>query len=561
MSNFNRREFLRIAAATSGSLVVSTQLTGCASLPDKKLSNATFTHGVASGDPLADSVILWSRAIPANPQEHIQLRYEVSLDDNFSQIIRSGLVTSNADKDFTVKVDVTGLDAGVSYYYRFVAADNQSLVGRTKTLPRGNVSELNLAVFSCSNYPAGYFNAYMDAAKRTDIDVVLHLGDYIYEYQMGGYATGKAKEIGRELAADNQDEILGLSDYRKRYALYRTDNGLLALHAAQPFIVVWDDHEVCNDTWREGAQNHNQGEGDYFERRAAAVQAYYEWLPIRPPMGEGHPQIYRSFDFGDLLSLHMLDTRLIARDKQMKYNSYKTAAGFDGPRFEQDISAPDRALIGKQQFDWLAKGISKSNAKWQLIGQQVLMTKMHFPAEIFAKNGRARFAEIITELSKVKAALSKGETVTEQQLARVQAVLPLNLDAWDGYPMEREKLYSVAQKLGKQLVVVAGDTHNAWHGNLTNQQGELVGVEFATPGVTSPGMERYLRLSTEKANSLAQELSVLIDDLRYCNLHQRGYLTLKVSPLKVSAHWYYLDNILSEDYSIIDEHQAEYSQS
>ena len=186
---------------------------------------------------------------------------------------------------------------------------------------------------------------------------------------------------------------------------------------------------------------------------------------------------------------------------------------------------------------------------------------MHFPAEIFAKNGRARFAEIITELSKVKAALSKGETVTEQQLARVQAVLPLNLDAWDGYPMEREKLYSVAQKLGKQLVVVAGDTHNAWHGNLTNQQGELVGVEFATPGVTSPGMERYLRLSTEKANSLAQELSVLIDDLRYCNLHQRGYLTLKVSPLKVSAHWYYLDNILSEDYSIIDEHQAEYSQS
>ncbi|WP_299082708.1 alkaline phosphatase D family protein [uncultured Paraglaciecola sp.] len=559
MSTFTRRDFLRIAATTSGSLVVSTQLTGCASFSKPALSSATFTHGVASGDPLASSVILWSRALPVSPQSQVTVAYEVSLDNEFKQVIRSGSLTTDASKDFTLKLDVTGLAPATSYYYRFISAENQSVVGHTKTLPVGEVSQLKFAVFSCSNYPAGYFNAYMDASKRSDIDVVLHLGDYIYEYPMGGYATSKAKKIGRELAPDNQTEILNLADYRKRYATYRTDKGLLALHAAQPFIVVWDDHEVCNDTWREGAQNHTPDEGDFFKRRAAAVQAYYEWLPIRPPMGDGHPQIYRSFDFGDLLSLHMLDTRVIARDKQLEYKAYQSADGFNGAQFKKDISAPDRALIGQQQFNWLAKSIEQSNAKWQLLGQQVLMTKMHFPAEIFASSDRTKFAPVIAELAQIKRALLQGKVLTEQQLARVQTVMPYNLDAWDGYPMEREKLYAVVNKLNKKLLVVAGDTHNAWQGQLKDHQGKSVGVEFATPGVSSPGMEKYLKLNTQQADELSKALSLLIDDLQYCNLHQRGYLTLTVNPDKVQANWYFVDTILKEDFAIANTHQAEFN--
>ena len=354
MSFLSRREFLRASAVTFGSVTVSTALTACMQTKNvsQALTPASFNHGVASGDPLADSVILWTRAEPQDGVITVSLAWEVASDPAFNHIIRSGLLNTDASKDFTVKLDLKELTPGSHYFYRFISGNNVSPVGKTKTLPTDDVTQVKFAVFSCANYPAGYFNVYQEAAKTADLDVVLHLGDYLYEYPMGGYGTENAEKIGRALAKDNDTELLTLTDYRKRYGLYRTDKGLQALHGAAPFIVVWDDHEITNDTWHSGAENHNQGEGDFFQRRAAAIQAYYEWLPIRPPQGEDNPHIYRSFDFGKLISLHMLDTRVIARDKQLEYADFRNTVNgqFDGQGFTAALSDKDRTLLGKEQF-------------------------------------------------------------------------------------------------------------------------------------------------------------------------------------------------------------------
>jgi len=292
MTLSSRRNFLKTSAASIFTVAVSSAITGCAqTLINKPLSAIEFKHGVASGDPLSHALIIWTRATTAQSNFEVTVAWELASDSQFKNIIRSGREQTDKSRDFTIKIDVQDLTPNTEYFYRFMGLNTQSPIGRAKTLPINNVEQIKMAVVSCSNYPAGYFNVYTDAAKQKDLDIVLHLGDYIYEYPMGGYATENAEKIGRQLAADNSGEIITLSDYRKRYAIYRTDQGLQALHAAAPFIAIWDDHEVTNDTYKSGAENHTPDEGDFFKRRAAAIQAYYEWLPIRPPMGEQSPQI------------------------------------------------------------------------------------------------------------------------------------------------------------------------------------------------------------------------------------------------------------------------------
>ncbi|WP_237060264.1 alkaline phosphatase D family protein [Microbulbifer sediminum] len=562
MSRLTRRNFIKAALAASGGVLVSTPLQAMTrpELP----SEASFPHGVASGDPLQDAVILWTRAVPATghgAQDPVKVTWELARDNDFTDVLRRGSVETGPRRDYTVKIDVQGLEPDTRYYYRFVGASEQSPVGRTKTLPTGSVEQVKLAVFSCSNYPAGYFNAYALAAQREDWDAVLHLGDYIYEYAADGYATERSAEIGRALPADNSGEILNLADYRKRYALYRTDAGLQALHAAAPFIAVWDDHEVANDTWKEGAENHSAEEGDFFERRAAAIQAYYEWLPIRPPMGESKPQIYRSFQFGDLLDLHMLDTRVIGRDQQLDFAGYLGEDGsFDGRAFGAALANPDRTLLGPTQRNWLAETLAQAKGHWQLLGQQVLMGKMHLPAEVmmsFYSQGKKE--DPTPELVQLKAASLQGQPLTEAQRARLAQVVPYNLDAWDGYAVEREALYRHVAAQSKNLVVVAGDTHNAWCNHLTDDSGKLVGLEFATPSVTSPGMESYLKLDEKSAAELARGMSVLIDDLQYCNLHQRGFMALTFNREQVQADWHFIDNIDSTEFSEAGSHSVVHS--
>lgn len=561
MTLSSRRNFLKTSAASIFTVAVSSAVTGCAqTLINKPLSAIEFKHGVASGDPLSHALIIWSRATTAQSNFEVTVAWELASDSQFKNIIRSGREQTDKSRDFTIKIDVQELAPNTEYFYRFMGLNTQSPIGRAKTLPINYVEQLKMAVVSCSNYPAGYFNAYTDAAKQKDLDVVLHLGDYIYEYPMGGYATQNAEKIGRQLAADNSGEIITLSDYRKRYAIYRTDQGLQALHAAAPFIAIWDDHEVTNDTYKSGAENHTPDEGDFFKRRAAAIQAYYEWLPIRPPMGEQSPQIYRTFDFGNLISLHMLDTRVIARDKQLAYSDYKNleTKQMDVARFTSDLNNPKRQLLGNTQLNWLTSAITKSNAKWQVLGQQVLMTKMWLPTEIFSQSDRTKIPQVLKELVTIKKAVLANKAVTSAQLARVNTLMPYNLDAWDGYPSEREALYKSVTTLNKKLVVVAGDTHNAWHGTLKNAQGESVGVEFATPGITSPGMEHYLALNTAQAKQMADSLSLLINDLNYCDLSHRGYMLLTITKEQITTDWRYIDNIDSPNYTIIDQHQNIY---
>lgn len=562
MNPINRRNFLKAALAATGSVAVSTPLQAM-SRP-KLPSEVEFEYGVASGDPLQDAVILWTRVTPRQqagatksdtPTGPTRVTWELSRDPEFKTIDRRGGAETDLARDFTVKVDVQGLQPGTTYYYRFVGASEQSPAGRTRTLPEAGVEQLKIAVFSCSNYPAGYFNAYQLAADSDDWDAVLHLGDYIYEYGAGGYATEKSAEIGRVLPEDNSGELLTLTDYRKRYALYRTDAGLQALHGTAPFIAVWDDHEVTNDTWKAGAENHSADEGDFFARRVAAVQAYYEWLPIRPPRGERNPQIYRSFRFGDLLDLHMLDTRVIGRDQQLDFASFMDSEGnFDGKSFSVAMSDSNRSLLGKPQLQWLQETLAASTSRWQLLGQQVLMGKMHLPAEMMTSFYRGGSEDLTAELIGLKAARLQGESLSDDQRARLEQVVPYNLDAWDGYAVEREVVYHQIKALNKNLVVVAGDTHNAWYSQLRDAKGDMVGVEFATPSVTSPGMETYLKLNAQSAAELAAGMPVLIDELQYCNLHQRGYMALTFRRQEVQAEWKFVDNIDSTEFTEVDNH-------
>jgi len=560
----DRRSFIKLSSFAGASVAVSTGLAGCTvskSANNSPKTDAQFTHGVASGDPLKDAVIIWTRAMPAQGTGIVKadILWEMASDADFSDVVSSGMVEAKATHDFTVKVDVKGLSPARRYFYRFKSANNISPIGETRTLPETDVSNVTFGIFSCSNYPAGFFTPYMEAAKDNNIDYVLHLGDYIYEYDGKGYATEHAKEIGRTYAPDNDTELYTLTDYRNRYALYRTDEGLLALHQNKPFIVVLDDHEITNDTYKDGAENHQADEGDFYERRAAAVQAYYEWLPIRPPFGTERLEIYRQFTFGNLLDLYMLDTRVLARDKQLEYANYRDAEtkAFDQAGFMKDISNPKRGLLGETQRNWLHTSMQQSQAKWQVLGQQLLIGRMLFPVSIFNGVKREDIPAHVHQLANIKRKQMQGATLSEQELALINTVMPYNLDAWDGYPVEREQVLMQLKSIGKPVIALAGDTHNAWHNKLTLRDGTQVGVELATPGVTSPGMEHYLNMDDEMAETLADDLPLLIEDLQYCNLHQRGFMTLTVTENTAKATWHYVDAILTKTGKVVNTHSYE----
>lgn len=590
MRGMTRREFIKVSGAVASTILISTGLVACGSNSDNNAtSDATnqpttlriaFNHGVASGDPLTTSVIIWTRVTHLEAlQSDIQVAFEVATDKTFANLVHNGIYTSNQASDFTVKVDAQNLQAGTTYYYRFSSNGVTSSIGKTKTLPIDNPEQIKMALFTCANYPNGYFNVYTEAAKIEDLDVTLHLGDYIYEYGMyenddfdakvPAYATSKAIEIGRELPQDNNKELLCLEDYRKRYALYHTDSGTQAIHAAAPMIVIWDDHEVANDTYKEGAQNHDESEGSFTQRTHDALQAYFEWLPIRTIKDK--KAIYRRFDFGGLVSLYMLETRLFGRDKQLSYSSYFDAQGnFDAQTFQSDIGSPKRTMLGATQLEWLQQQMATSNATWQLLGQQVLMGKMYLPSELLmvisqleGATGETKTAlltqlnTLLGELVTIKTRmLQQDATLTQEEIARVTTVLPYNLDAWDGYFMERETIFGTAKALGKKLVVVAGDTHNAWANNLRDYKGEVVGVEFATPSVTSPGLEEYAGLSdVMMAAQFEGAIDLLIDDLKYLNAYDRGFMTLTFDATQVSANWYYVNSCDSTEYSL-NTHRA-----
>ena len=574
-NRFTRRGFMKSVAAGAGAVSVPAVLTGCFGDDSSNGHSAVFEfgHGVASGDPLADAVIIWTRVTPdSDDAGEVTVSWAVAQDEAMTDVVASGNVITDAGKDYTVKVDVTGLDAGTTYYYQFAVSDETaSVVGITRTLPSGSVDSVTLAVCSCSNYPAGLFNAYREMAN-SDADVIVHLGDYIYEYGTGEYPTPEAQVRDPEPLA----EILTLADYRARYAQYRSDTYLQLAHQRKPFICIWDDHEVANDTYKDGAENHDDSEGSFTARRDAAVQAYHEWLPIRT--GEDLQKIYRTFDFGDLVSLHMLETRLLARDKQLSFAQFLNGDGsIDAAAFMAALADTNRTLTGTEQLQTVQGWMAASSATWQVLGQQVLMGRMNVPQELLLQLGeveatlsaggdasaaQAALGQTMGELVTIKMRMLNGDpTVSDEEAARIMAVAPYNLDAWDDYMVNREQLLGAARQLNKNTIVLAGDTHNAWANDIypLNAEGTAIdrsvdpaAVEFATGSITSPGFERYMGFGSDQAAQQQFEMAIttMIDDLKYLNAAQRGYMTVTFTPTQASAVWNFVSTITSSDYSV-----------
>jgi alkaline phosphatase D len=520
----SRRRFV-LGAGSALALGSTVGLSACGGGSD--VDEEPFGYGVASGDPLSDRVILWTRANRLT--QAVQLQWEVSLDPSFATLVKSGTVTADPVNDSTVKVDVTGLQPATSYFYRFKNGTVVSETGRTRTLPAGSVQQVKLGVFSCAAFPLGQFHVYNHASNRSDLDAALMLGDYIYENGLSNAEQLAARALGREI--DPQGELHLLTEYRLRYQRYHTDADLRGLRRNMPLIAVWDDHEIANDTWRGGAGGHDPDtEGSFAARRAAAVQAYHEWMPTRT--GADPLKIYRSFDFGNLLSLHMLDTRVIGRDTPTNRDDY--LAG--------NADAPSRQLLGAEQEAWLAARLQSSAATWQVLGQQVVFGGMRIPLSVyddFSENAINAFLD-------AQDTAAPSRTPAQQALG-AQPRIGYQLANWDGFPAARERVLAMARAAGRDLVVLSGDSHNAWAHDLRDTLGNRIGVEFATPSVTSTGLEIEHR--NIGSDVLSDAFVRMVPDLRYADTSRRGYVAVTFTPTAVTGEFVFVSSVFENDYS------------
>lgn len=487
-----------------------------------------FTHNVASGEPGTDKVMLWTRYVSDAPA---YLAWEISETEDFARLVAEGSTGKPAgpDSDFCVKTWADGLAPGRWYFYRFIAPDGtKSPVGRTRTLPEAGVQKFRMAVFSCSNYGFGWFNAYGHAVEANDCDLAVHLGDYIYEYGAGTYPTNAQANPERVLAPAT--EIVTLTDYRLRYATYRADPDCQRLHQVLPMIAVWDDHESANDSWENGAQNHqSETEGDWATRKAIAKRAYREWMPVSDDP-------YTAYQVGDLATLFKLDTRLEGRAQQ--FSLEKVLAGEKDPQAAMaaldafrkgDWANPDRQLLGQAQEAWLAGALKASTASgtaWQVLVQQVLIGNLKTPVGLVEQIGGG-LPDFVSQRLKAAAMASK-------------AGLPSNMDAWDGYPAARERVFKAALAADANLLVLAGDTHNGWAFELA-QDGAKVGVELGVCSVSSPGFESYL--SFVKPDTLASALVAENPQLKWADTAQRGYMAVELTPASAVTEYRFTGSV------------------
>ncbi len=557
----SRRNFIQKAILATGGIIIAPNFISCKSddnlgfnFDPTDYTNTNFEEGVASFDPGHSKVIIWTRYATANKK----VFWEIATDSNFKNKLRSGEIITEASRDNTIAIEVTELDENLKLYYRFANIEDEmvSVVGETMTLPQ-NASRLKLAVCSCSNYQAGLFNAY-DAMANSDADIIVHLGDYLYEYPAGGYgSTSENASLNR--LHKPATEILSLEDYRIRYKQYRSDASLQLAHQKKPFICVWDDHEIANDAYKDGAENHDEAtEGSYEIRKQHAFQAYSEFLPFSKLNKADNSLIYRSINIGNLVNLIMLDTRVIGRDKQLNINDYFKGSNFDATSYQAAIGDSSRTILGTTQRDWLIGQLNSSASKWQVLGQQVLMGKMYIPSELLTAFGTPNFKDILTELVTIKLRLQNNDpTLTSEEKARVLNALPYNHDAWDGYPAEREMIYGALN--GKKIVTLAGDTHNAWNNRLIAQDQTEVGIELATSSVSSPGFENFIDKDPLAISGFQRALTTLIDDLNYFDASKRGFLMATFTDTEVKSEWVFIDTILSQSYTTEIGHTITYS--
>ena len=511
---------------------------GAASPAVAQGSTVSFKHGVASGDPKQDRVVLWTRITPSAPGADVAYSWRLNPIDRRAGGAKSGSGVTGPSRDYTVKVDATGLDAGRAYTFEFEAAGVKSPMGRTRTLPAGATKDVVLAVASCSLYPNGYFNAYQAIADAPRIDAVLHLGDYIYEYG-GPESYGMDSAVAGERPHDPPHEIVSLDDYRRRHAQYKSDPGLQAAHAKAPWIVVWDDHETANDSFSTGAQNHTPDkEGDWTTRKAAALKAYFEWMPIREPAGGGLAEAaMRSFDFGDLASLIMIETRLTARDQQVSLDG--DAPEVDGKRdltrLKAKLADPKRRMMGEAQVDWVAGELARSvkaGHAWQVIGNEVVMAKVMFPSpkkELTAEQYAAIPASAQNRVRRYETAHALG--------------LPAGLDMWDGYPHDRERLFGLFRKAGARPIVLAGDSHSFWANELHDEAGRRVACEFGTTGITSPGAGEL-----SPGINAGELIAKANKDVVFNDQMSKGYLLLTLTRSEARADMIAVSTITSKTF-------------
>ncbi|HWG94358.1 MAG TPA: alkaline phosphatase D family protein, partial [Mycobacteriales bacterium] len=461
----DRRSFLRLTAAAGAGAAASQVLTGAAFAEGLGLDpRAVFQYGVASGDPLPDGLLLWTRVTPTPRSApgsgrggRVPVEWEVATDPAMRAVVQRGRTTTDAGVDHTVKVDVRGLAPATTYWYRFRALGQVSRTGRGRTAPAVDSApaRLRFALASCSNYAAGYFTAYRHLAARDDLDLVVHVGDYLYEYGDGEY--------GGLRPLDPAGETVRLEDYRRRHALYKADPDLQALHASAAFVTTIDDHEVTNDSWSGGAQNHDDAEGSYAVRKSAAFRAYLEWMPVRvTPLPGGDVQLYRSFRFGTLADLVMTDLRSF-RDAPAQ-----TAA---------ELAVP-RSMLGAAQKQWLVGELSRPS-QWKLLGTSVQLMTVNYPV---APETRA--------LGYLEVPTPPGSPVPS---------VGRNQDAWDGYPYEQAEVLAVAASAPADLVALTGDIHSTWAASLHVPAGvpgvpagTRAGVELVTTSVTSDNVNDIL---------------------------------------------------------------------
>ncbi len=540
LTKLTRRQALLAGAASAALVGCATPRPGGASVEP---ASQVFAHGIASGDMDERSVVLWTRISPAGEGRET-VTWDIAGDDSFSMILASGEIVTGPERDWTVKAIPSGLQPGTRYFYRFQARGETSQTGRTMTLPDASLDTLGIALASCSNYAFGFFNAYDAIARDEAVDVVLHTGDYIYEYGgKEGWGHETATAIGRQ--HEPAHEIVTLADYRQRHAQYKSDAGSRAMHAAKPLLCCWDDHESTNNPWMGGASNHQpETEGDWRARRAASIQAYYEWMPIREPQpGMSRKQFWRTYRFGELATLVTLETRHTGRGKQVDYTPWleQIRTREDRDRLMAEVMGdPSRTMLSPEMEAHLAASLSSSTAEgqpWRIIGNASPIARMLVPdlaefgiEEASAPNDGARFM------------LWKGKWN-----------LPFYTDTWDGYPVARESFYELcARSDARDLLVLTGDSHSFWANELFDGSGQRMGVEIGTAGISSPGDFVETGWSETLAEKLDRSFEKGLDEVVWTdNLHQ-GYVRIVLGSQEAEVTYRAVDTVLSPQYRAFD---------
>lgn len=508
-----------------------------------------FQHGVASGDPGRHDVIVWTRVSPLQEaaQGDIVLELEVARDPLFREERRliPGL-RAVASRDFTLKHVLGNLEPGVDYYYRFHCQDQTSATGRTRTLPAGEVDSLRLAVASCALWASGHFHAYEAIARIEQLDAVVHLGDYIYEY--GSAANDYGMHIGNQIGRipEPAHRLASLQDYRHRHAQYKRDAQLQEAHACAPWITIWDDHELANNSWHSGDDT-TEGEdpldnAPWDAKKLAALRAYYEWMPIREPLANDRPSAAcRSFRFGSLVELFMVEGRLTGRDQALDYEQHLTWQGEqpDVGAFQKLLDDPQREMLGPWQSDWLQHSLAHSvdaGVQWQVLGNQVLMARVAAPS-VKSSMPEAQWDALLSKLS-----ASQRKRVMRNEIFSIYDI-PSNLDSWDGYPAARGRVYEAIRQANARVVSLAGDTHMFWASELWDQQ-QRVAVEFATTAVTSPSYGDYLPEAP-----IGKAMAERNPEVIYNDPNSKGYLDITFTRESVTANYVTISSVIAQDFT------------